>query len=101
MELFRLIANGAGPISMRSPTSLCHKSSRQIPHRIFERRELAFLLLTLSDHFYAPSIAYRTFPTLDGFASSMRSRRSRLDMQPRLSSAELQSSANHSSSRTP
>src|SRR5215472_8067622 len=31
---------------------------------IFERRELAFLFLTLSHHFYAPSVAYdRTFPT--------------------------------------
>jgi hypothetical protein len=63
VELFHLIANGAGPMSKRSPRSLCYKRFPQVRRRIFERRELAFLFLTLSDHFYAPSVAYeRTFP---------------------------------------
>jgi len=77
MGLFPLIANTAGPISMRSPRSLCYKGFRQVRRRIFERRELAFLFLTLSHHFYALSVAYdRTFPTHGGFASTMRGRHS-------------------------
>jgi hypothetical protein len=100
--LVRLIANGAGPISKRSPRSLCYKRFPQVRRRSFERRELAFLFLTLSDHFYAPSIAYdRTFPTLGGVASTMKGRHRRLDMQPPPSLGQLQSGANHSSSRSP
>ncbi len=36
VELFRLIANAAGPISMPSPRSLCYKRLRQVRRRIFE-----------------------------------------------------------------
>src|SRR5260370_33305636 len=65
-------------------------------------RELGFLFLTLSDHFYAPSVAYdRTFPIFAGVAATMRGRHSRLDMQPLPSLAQSQSGANHSSSRSP
>src|SRR5215469_7903568 len=102
MELFRLIANGAGPISMRSPTSHCCQRFGLVPRRVFERGELAFLFLTLSHHFYAPSIGYdRTFPTFAGLAATMRGRHSRLDMRPPPSLAQLRSGATHSSSRSP
>src|SRR6266851_280909 len=102
VELFRLIANGAGPISMPSPGSLCYKRLRQVRRRIFQWRELAFLFLTLSDHFYAPSVAYdRAFPIFAGVAATMRGRHSRLDMQPLPSLAQSQLGANHSSSRSP
>jgi len=102
MGLFRLTANGAGPISKRSPTSLWYKGFRQARRRIFEERELAFLFQTLSDHFYAPSFAYdRTFPTFAVVAVTMRGRHNRLDVQPPPSLAQLQSAANHSSYRSP
>src|SRR5216684_9196086 len=102
LEPFRLIANGAGPISMPSPRSLCYKRLRQVRRRMFECGELDFLFLILSDHFYAPSVAYdRTFPIFAGVAATMRGRHSRLDMQPLPSLAQSQSGANHSSSRSP
>src|SRR5215469_1735782 len=102
MELLRLTAIRTGPISIRVVASHCCKTFRPVRRRIFERRELAFLFLTLSHHFDAPSIAYdRTFPTLGGFASTMIGRHRRLDKRPPPSSAQLRPAATHSSSRSP
>jgi len=36
MELFRLIANGVGPISMRFPSSVCCKRFWQVRRRFYE-----------------------------------------------------------------